>query len=110
MSNHDIVIIFNTLLTKHYTSLSHKSSFPFRTNQSSEYFRILQNPSFEFTFKNRAPWSEFTPSISFEYCFLLSDHACRFPLSDHPNLVSSERVQVFTNFPTNLGDKLCQLE
>ena len=33
--------------------------------------------------------------FEFEYCF---------PLSDHSNLVNSECFQVFTNFPTDLGD------
>ena len=42
--------------------------------------------------------------FEFEYCFPLSDRVYCFPLSDHPNLISSQCVQVFTNFPTDLGD------
>ena len=69
---------FKTLLAKHYTFLSHKSSF-----LHSEYLRILQNTNFEFKFKHRAPRSELSPSISSEYCF---------PLRDYANLVRSEGV------------------
>ena len=72
----DALFQFKTL--KRYTFLSHKSSF-----LHSEYLRILQNTNFEFKFKHRAPRSEFSPSISFEYCF---------PLRDYANLVRSEGV------------------
>ena len=104
MSNRDIVIRFQhcwrSITLSYHTNLV----FPFVQIKTQNIFGYFRTQVWNLHTKILLLRVNSPLQFRLGIFFPLSDHAYCFPLSDHPNVVSSEGVQVFNNFPTDLGD------